>query len=553
VEDQLCASYDVRKALAKFPVPKRPKVGDITRYLPRTEVVRYWKQALKQSLTALIQADDEANGKAVNLLTCHLDLYGGRRREMYSPTDLRAFAEDGNSVTHVLLLIDDIYDMYMRLSQPAYLYDEGAGLAEYMRQQGVTDTASDPSPAERQQQADLTLEYKTSVLAVLLSWRRAEMLMAESVAHQLEAKYMVYAIKQATAAAGNWLRHPERNAVYISHPITRPRNTRRTTGSWPADRIVQECNELQARLDVLGVTCVMPTGIDELRFAVGSGTQLPRLEMRWPIASGQADFSDTMYTSEFAEQPELANVLLDADLQDDARDWRPWLRSLENQIMTEVAFRDHHLVAASPGLLVLRPFYGTGEASHGVAAEVDHWRSLTADPDPNQRQRRGVFIHFSDDVEAMLRKTTAFETADLEYQVTAAKALILEQRGFSHRGMAKVLIRTLSSGSALDSLLDAGLIPVDLHSRLRSDWPAISQEAQVLVLRELLTLIEMPEDLTGIWVVDSESELQKAYPAIAAFLRGKAKPPVDWIKPALAALARVSSASRASDEKKTTG
>ena len=540
VEDELCSSYEVRKALQGLPVPNQPKVGDITRFLGRSQVIRFWKDSLRQSLTSLIHADDRAHGDALNVLTCHLDLYGGRRRELYSAIDIQAFVEDGHEVSHVLLLIDDIYDMYTRLSQPSLLYDEGAGLPEYIRMQEEASDAALPQAdltLSRQPQAEWTLEYKTNVLSALLAWRRAEMLMAEAVAHQLGAKYMVYAVKQSTSAVAHWLNQSSRNAVYISHPITRPRETRRLTGTWPGDRVVEGCNELQAQLDAHGVTCVMPTGIDEFRLVVSDGRTVPRLDTRWPIASTESDFSDTMYVTSVPDQPELGDVLLAADFQDDSRDWRPWLRSLENQIMTEVAFRDHHLVAANPGLLVFRPYYGTGESSHGVAAEVDHWRTLTEDP--TQTQRRAAFVHFSEDVGAMLRVAMTLEAANLGYQTTAATAATLEQRGFSRRGMAQALIHSMATGSSLDSLLDAGLIPVDLHSKLRTEWQSITGEAEIRVLRELLTLIEMPEDRAGIWVVDSEAKLRTVYRDIARFLQGESLPSLDWTAGASETLRRI--------------
>jgi hypothetical protein len=544
VEDELCASYDVRKALQGLPVPIRPTVGDITRYLPRTQVIRFWKSALQQSLTSLLQCSDRYENRSLNLLTCHLDLYGGRRREMYSPIDVRLFIEDGHEVSHVLLLIDDIYDMYVRLSQPAALYDEAAGISEYVRDQGrpeAPEQRGDRRPeASRLQRAKWTIEWKANVLAVLLSWRRAEMLMAEAVAHQLNAKYIAFGVKQSVAAVTHWLLDPSRQGVYISHPISRPRRERRKTGLWPTDRVVEECNELQMELDTHGVTCVMPTAIDELRFATAPAGELPRLDTRWPIASKRADFSDTLYKTSGQAEPELTYVLLPSKQQSDSTNWRPWLGALQNQIKTEIAFRDHHLVAANPGLLVLRPFYGNGMTSEGVGAEVDHWQALAKDPNPAAGDRRAVFIHFAEDVEAMLREALRIDSSSLDFQINAATVAILEREGFSRHGMAQTLVRRLSNDAGFDSLLDAGLIPLDLQTKLRERWPSITESAAVRVLQELLTLIEMPPNRAGIWIVRSETELRNEYPTIAKFLRGELlKSPDDWITAALDALNNV--------------
>ena len=318
-------------------------------------MIRYWKQSLRQSLTAPTQLDKLGPG-GLNVLTCHLDLYGGRRREFYSPIDVRALVEDGHTVSHVLLLIDDIYDMYVQLSQPGLLYDERAGLPEYMRarqREGSIDLTEISADESKRLRGEWTLEYKANVLSVLLAWRRAEMLMAEAVAHQLDARYMVYAIKQSTAAVASWLLNASRGGVYISHPITRPRDSRRGSGKWPSDGVVEECNALQGALDKSGVTCVMPTGIDELRFVLVGERKVPRLDVRWPIASpGGATSATHCMWPEHSDQPELAHILFSPwSPKTMIETGDPGAGRLANQISTEVPFRDHHLVAADPGLL----------------------------------------------------------------------------------------------------------------------------------------------------------------------------------------------------------
>ncbi len=545
VEDVLCGAEDTVRALKGQSVPPRPTVGHVTHYLPRTQVVRLWKQSLRQSMVSLYQRSHESGGDGLNLLSCHLDLYGGRRRELYSPIDLSVLSQSPYKATHVLLLIDDIYDMYVRLAKKAALYDEVAGLAEYVRQQQAMLTIDDPAPAPPfpPRDAAWSLEWRATVLANLLAWRRAEMLMAEAVAHQLGAKYIVFAIKQSTSAVANWLLNADRPSVYISHPITRPRKYRRSHGEWPPDNVVNECNLLQRQLDAHGVTCVMPTGIDELRFAqTPTGRAVPRLDTRWPIASESADFIDTLYVRDpTADQPELTYVLLEESKQDDALEWRPWMTGLRNQIVAEVAFRDHHLVANSPGLLVLRPFYHEGTTSHGVAAEVDHWKLLAQDPELRVQNRRAAFVHFADDVAHMLRAVRQLKEFSLDHQILNSLALLIEAEGFSPEGMAKTVMRRLSDKEGFDSLLDAGLIPAHLQAQLRDRLPELRATATARVLEEQLTLIPMPEDRAGVWIVQTDDELEHEYPQIAAFLRGSTSPPSAWIGRAQSILQNVQS------------
>lgn len=544
VEDVLCGAEDTVRALKGQSVPPRPNVGHVTHYLPRTQVVRLWKRSLGQSLVSLHQRSDKVGGNSLNLLSCHLDLYGGRRRELYSPIDMSILSQTPYKASHVLLLIDDIYDMYVRLAKKSALYDEVAGLTEYFRQQQASLKPDDQEPAAPfpPRAAAWNLEWRTTVLANLLAWRRAEMLTAEAVAHQLGAKYMVFAIKQSVSAVSNWLLE-DRPSVYISHPITRPRDYRRGHGEWPPDNVVQECNSLQRQLDAHGVTCVMPTGIDELRFAQkAAGGAVPRLDTRWPIASDSEDFVDTLYVKDpGADQPELTFMLLEEGQQNDELDWRPWMSGLSNQIKAEVAFRDHHLVANSPGLLVLRPFYEVGTTSHGVAAEVDHWRLLTQDPELRQENRRAVFIHFADDVAHMLRAVRKLKEFSLDHQILNSLALLIEDEGFSPKGMAKTVMRRLSDKEGFDSLLDAGLIPAHLQTELRAKLPALRATATARVLEEQLTLQPMPPERAGIWIVESEDELEREYPHIAEFLRGSSSAPNGWIQRAQSILQAVQS------------
>lgn len=545
VEDTFCRSHEVHTALKGLPAPAAPNVGDVTRYLPRTQVLELWKKALRQSIAALdygaAKTAEKSKVQSVNLLTCHLDLYGGRRRELYSPLDIRALTENGHMVTHVLLLIDDIYDMYVRLARPSFLYDEAAGVAGYVhdKKREVSQSKGQPkSDVDFLARAVWPLEWKTNVLTALLTWRRAEMLMAEAAAHQLASRYGVFGVKHSVSTVARWLVEENRASAYVSHPISRPRREQRLTGAWPADNVVEECNELQGRLDQHVVTCVIPTAIDEFRLARNDeGQALPRFDKRWPV-SAKNDFSDTLYSlpGTNVPDPEHTYLLLAKGDQRDDFDWGAWLQSLENQIKTEVAFRDHHLVAANPGLLVFRPFYGDGKTPQGVAAEVDHWRALAE----FDRKRRAAFIHFVPDVEQVLHRAVTLPAGGggLEYQVYAATVSLLEKEGFSRRGMAQLIIRRLQEDESFESLLDAGVIPSDVQSRLRQRWSEILRDASLLVLQEQLTLIAMPPGQAAIWVAESHDHLSKLYPEISGFLRGVADQPNAWEAAGLALLAK---------------
>ncbi len=275
----------------------------------------------------------------------------------------------------------------------------------------------------------------------------------------------------------------------------------------------------------------MPTGIDELRFQLDAASSpLPILEPRWPIPT-----IETLYTlpEQTNPDPEHARLLLSNDKYL-AENWGPRLRALINVIGTEVAFRDHHLVVATDGLLVYRPFYGNGKTSRGVAAEVEHWRSLTE----NGPRRRAAFIHFRKDVALVLSEVAKLpaKAGGLDYQIFAALVAELESQGYSRPGMAQRIIQKLFLDSSFESLLDTGVVPSDVQSKLKSNWESLVRRAQLRVIGEQLTLISMPEGRSGIWILDSDKDLVPSMKAIADFLSSIAPPPTEWQAPGLDAM-----------------
>lgn len=564
VEDTLCESYEARDLLRDVPVEGRPTMGDVTGYLPRTQVVELWRRALRQSLNSLSlrpsevagEKDTRASARQVNLLSCHLDLYGGRWRELYSPIDIHSLLEGGHKPSHVLLLIDDIYDMYRRLSRPRFLYDERAMIdslgrerereVEEAKQEGLPDPPS----------LDLrTLEWRIEVLSSLISWRRAEMLTAEALARQVGARYLVFGVKHRTETVARWLAGTIPVTAYVSHPITRPRKMRRKTGRWPAgqrDNVVEQCNELPSALSE-SVICVMPTAIDELRIARDEKGLLPELGPRWPIQTAEG-FSDTLY---WLDVPATGGKWRVAGSDDDARhrsllaptgrrpnqeESIPSLRMLESLIKAEVGFRDHHLVVSAGCLLVFRPYYGTGKVSRGVAAEADHWSLLAraqesgvlggmsgaADPIP----RRAAFVHFANDIRRLLGELAdqrdGHDVSLASSSVIWAMVRLLEAQGYSRSGMAQRLVQKLLADMSFASLLDAGVVPAHLQSRLREDWDGLLKQARIQVLGQQLTLAEMPEGRAGIWIVTRPTDLRRDSREVGQFLSGRVNAPQAW-------------------------
>ncbi len=523
VEEELCTLAGGRGLVDG----SRVSMLEVTHKLQREQVVRLWGEALDISLSKLAASPARAK-----LLSCHLTLYGGRRREHYSPVDVARLVSGPLKPSRLLLLVDDAFDMFARLTQPGYLYDFGAAdyIDEVAMREGISSDATLDSV-----RSQLKLEWQIATLSSLLFWRRADMVLAESLARQTGARYLAFGVKQSTAVAARWLSEVDAEATYLSHSISRPRRDPK----WPNVDLVREFTEVQSGLEPHRTLCIMPTSIDEYRFQRKKvrGRPMaklqPRLTDRWPIPTALAlidkspAYSDTLYVAP-SSGPKLKNLFEHKNVDELAVD--SWLRSFEGLVSADISFRDHHLVACCPHLMVFRPLYLAGTFSRGVEAEITHWHLLASDR-PAGSARRGVFVHFLDDIAAL-------RTAGIG-SIEASVRRILESK-LTEAGLtptsARRVVRVASPDSPGRSLLDTGLMTPIERRMARKSWPKIRRGAILGAAWERLTSImagksmEAVEMQVGIWIVADMVELRREYASIAAFLKGKRPGPTTWRK-----------------------
>lgn len=551
VEAILCSSTEAEDALSHVEIFKPsnhqdwPKMKEITWHLPRDRVITLWHAALRNALNELQNSNADSN-EDVKLLSCHLTLYCGRRNEFYSPFNVNLFVEKEGEViiskpSHLLLLIDDIYDMYLRLTDKDQLFDTQERKDRYLER--IWDEVEDkkgPQNFPPNLHSSLILEWKLCVLTNLLSWRHSEILMAENLARQLDAKFLLWGVKQPTKIAAAWLRKSY-STLYFSHPISRPRRQKIEAGSWPP--IVSQFNELQDKLFERNLVGVMPTAIDEYRIARNreEGTFLKRrfpvLGERWPLPAKNIDsllYSTPKNSADMHHKDLLTNEDTDSASEvADREDVSTQLRALESQIMFQIASRDHLLVSSTNGLLVFRPFYLKGGFSGGVKAEIEHWTILTrSEPnEPNRRaekrekeegigpNRQAAFIHFDDDFFSFLDFAKREDSnVFLNQSVDAKIPRIMGVKFGLGEHIAPEVYKAIKSGN-LTSALDKGIVP-DL-SKIKRALPEIKKEAKITVLRENLTGTQASSSKVGIWIVKDEKELGRYYEEIANFLKTK--------------------------------
>ena len=412
---------------------------------PRRELYAGWKDAYTKILS---EAADEHTAQA-RLICMHLTWYNPETREFFSPVNVRHLYSDTCRIEHIIVLVDDIYDMFLRLTEPANLYDDRSmkvlsdGIAKISKvsrdRNSTTDEAVDLTDQElrdleRQKQEaretrrrEYRIQAMETALEELISWRRAEMVQAENVARSLDCDLTLLGIKHTKKSLTQLVSNTRIPRVYLSHRITELRRanveslgedyTSQPTpaGSWGT--VADEVNDLHTLCSDGGQLLINPTAIDELRFQnLAEGRRSPILTPRWPLPSPHNALLCGVLPS--AGTPYQHLKLLRDEVTTDNEVASHVARSLSNRIYSEIAFRDHVIVENTPGLCVFRPFYcedlsdGRSEPkwSGGVGPEITHWLNnyrrsdaLNAPPDP---ARKVAFINSVKELEERISYLT---------------------------------------------------------------------------------------------------------------------------------------------------
>ena len=218
--------------------------------------------------------------------------------------------------------------------------------------------------------------------------------------------------------------------TYLSHRISEVRRMNKAASSLPKklgawSPVVKEVNDLHHAFAQHDQLIINPTAIDELRFAederrfadgnrvpIYSGATSAYLARRWPMQRRRAQL---MWVGEVINSDGTTSridsehtTLLAGALQPDDSVSLSIVRSLENRVHEEVAFRDHIIVENTSNLCVYRPFFhkrteGVEPAvnwSGGVGPEIDHWSEkfgFGQRPDA-----RVAFVHTEDEIIARI-------------------------------------------------------------------------------------------------------------------------------------------------------
>lgn len=529
IEDILCKRLqETRLCLKKLgkSLVKPPRICmyDVTWCLPRLKVEELWKSAVQQSLGELA----DSPGK-IKILTGHLIYYCGQRDEFFSAFNtsylLTRSRSLGLKVSHVLLLVDDVYDMFLRLTKPNQIYQDYPSVLNYTSRVEETEGISSKK-LKKKDKCSIYIEWQMASLTKILYWRQLENIIAENVSSQLKSHFLIWGVKQSSSVVLDWLKNPKPTAVYLSHPISRARRKKKEGSNWPV--YVKEINKMQQLLSTHQITCVMPTAIDELRFKVVKSKSRNSLNFysgylddRWPLPRG---LKKLLYTiPQNYGNIHHRNILKPKTLNetnrclDKVQHFTTYIRekintnvrTFINQIYSQIASRDHCLVSRTKGLIVYRPFYGGSQNfSSGVDKEIAHWKDLVN----SGVVSRCVFIHTNNDCSSMLQERGKSVKGELKKEICD----ILKKK---YPRIAKESIDNIVAGKRGADALGLGEIVPQLQDKIKSKIPMACKEAKTRLLERYLSgIVKVDPYMYGIWILASPKKIIEVQGDICKFI-----------------------------------
>ena len=403
LEQNICEAFRDRDDDGKpLPVPKMSSIV----MKDRKQLHRQWESSFETVLAEIAESN-----ATTQVICMHLTWYNSEWKEFYSPIDVRSITAERCNIDHVVILVDDIYDMFNRLNHGMNLYDD-RGLMSMMND--IRKLSATDADIQHYSEPQLRVQAVESALGDLLAWRKAEMIQAENLARSLQCVFTILATKHTADSLKALVTNVKAPRVYLSHRISELRRAHMKKRSEDSDVTdwsppAREVNVLHHALATRGQVLINPTAIDELRFEndPSTGRRKPRLTPRWPLPSqsllckpieGSYQHADLLHRG----------VSEDDDIASHAA------RSLSIRISSDVWYRDHAIVEHTPNLCIFRPFYcehSLGERSlpdwsGGVGAELTHWmtyfttRIKSLPPEERQIARRIAFVHTDDEIRA---------------------------------------------------------------------------------------------------------------------------------------------------------
>ena len=231
--------------------PQIPQPGTLDTFLlPRDEIRALWADAFSASWARAQSARRDAHV----IYTLHLSYFIHLSNEYLLPADLALLSDRVSDANAVVTLADDIYDCHQSL------FAGGTGIFQPPR----------------------SVESAVFDLLHILDWRSVEVMLTDSLARMAGAPHRIFAVKHPIEAFFSLL-YSNKPVVYLSHPISEPREVHSGGHQEETSEFVREMERVVSKLSGTA-TVLEPTAIDELRFHP-SDERAGNLEARWPFAA----------------------------------------------------------------------------------------------------------------------------------------------------------------------------------------------------------------------------------------------------------------------------
>ncbi|MBN2209122.1 MAG: hypothetical protein JW759_07485 [Candidatus Coatesbacteria bacterium] len=336
---------------------------------------KWWKEAFEHAGARI----EKCVGKDV-FLTLHAVYYHQKSREFVSPASMDVIRRTlKGRVKALMVLIDDIYDVYLRLTTEGQMYRR------------VLTECDGPIQAL----------YETAFnLISLLQWREFEIAVSRIIARYLDVPMYVVAAKHPKSMIARLITAPIRKLklFYLSHPISAVRE--QSEDLFP--ELIGELKRFSTLLiDDPHTVLFMPTTIDEYRIKKKQPeTYLPELTKRWPcpcppdkmlcpcMPRDLKDVNPLNPRNCLAEDPERPDITASISRL---------MAHLSEHIYRDITSRDFALVEQSKnGVVAYRPCFPSKLAG-GVRAELSHNKTLFHELPQSEGARRALIVSFQED------------------------------------------------------------------------------------------------------------------------------------------------------------
>jgi hypothetical protein len=325
-----------------------------------------WREAFKDILGDLNRSEF---GKTV-LLTLHGVYYHQDKREFVSPVDFKMLTELGGKVRMLIVFIDDIYDIYRRLTQDGEMY------------------------ARVKELEPLEAVYASCFnLISILEWRQVEITVSRLIQQMLDVPMYIVATKHPAFMIARLISRPTEHlrVFYLGHPITRIREDAVKEIPDFTGELKQFCTKI---IDKPDTVLFLPASIDELRIRKEGSTYLPDTTARWRLP----------YDKESCLCPSLSTHLEDVKPLDPLTSSTSpspevemsvsrLMKLLSDYIGVQITSRDLSMVEQSKnGVIAYRPYF-PHHLSGGVERELQHNYELS----DKESSRRSIILSIVQD------------------------------------------------------------------------------------------------------------------------------------------------------------